>query len=676
MPIKKSFLLFIALLMFFVATAQTSVDSLLNLCEKASETQKTKYFLEISFYSREDTAKSNLYSRMAYQFATRNNQLPEQAKALYYLGETRFYSRDFASAIPFYGQATHLFEHLKDTFLLTNCYSAIGLCYNELYQGEKAIANFIQALKLCDNNPDFAAEITSNIAMTHAQMDNFVDAIKYYRKALAINKSIKDSTSTAVNYNGIGSAFSSLNNNDSALINFSKAYYLFKKVKNTGYQAIALSNIANIYPNYPDSLNKAIDYFNQSWIKFKELGWNHYEADIQQGIGFVLLKQGKYQEAHNAFNKSLVLTDQYDRGFALKKHAYHGLSEVYEKLGDYKTALKYHILYAQTSDSLAKIEKYQQLLNMEKQYETDKKETQIIRLQSKQELTDIQLRKNRQLKQLGFITAFLLLIFIVFVLIKYFDKIKSNKLLEEKNKVIEQSEQELRSMNAAKNKFFSIIAHDLKNPFHTVMGYSYLLNHDYERFTEPERRKFAVDIHQSTNSIFRLLQNLLDWSSSQTGRLKFAPIEIELTRMLDNSVSVLRALAEQKNIQIIRNDCSGQKVFVDPLMIETVLRNLINNAIKFTPENGTVEISTETTEDQIKITISDSGIGISDKDIPNLFRIDSKVKRKGTNNEDGSGLGLILCKEFVDKNSGTIWVQSSPGKGSSFSFTVPVKAIS
>jgi signal transduction histidine kinase len=272
---------------------------------------------------------------------------------------------------------------------------------------------------------------------------------------------------------------------------------------------------------------------------------------------------------------------------------------------------------------------------------------------------------------LGFVSATLLLFLILFVLNRYFDKAKSNKLLESKNRMIEKSENELKLLNASKNKFFSIIAHDLKNPFHTVMGYSYLLSKDYNNFTEEERRKFADDIHHSTNNIFRLLQNLLEWSRSQTGRLTFTPREIELKLVVDSSVSVLRSLADQKNIRIEMNFDDNLMLFADPQMIETVLRNLVNNAIKFTPENGLIQVAATQTDGQITICVKDSGIGISQEDAQTLFKIDSTVKRKGTNNEDGSGLGLILCREFIAKNNGTIWVSSAAGEGSSFFFTVP-----
>lgn len=672
---KKLWLFLGILFIVFPASSQSKVDSLLRLCEKATEKQKPGYYLELSFNTRQDSAKSNSYARLAYKLAVKNKQIREQAKAFYYLGETAYFSNDFAGAIPHYEKALPIYEQLRDSFLLTNCYSSIGLSYHFMTQGAKAIPYFIKALKLRENDKEYTAEILANIALVHARMHNDKYAISYYRKAVILNKAIKDFVSLAVDYNGIGDSFLSMHQTDSSLVYYLKAHSLFRKIHKAGYEAIALANLGIVYTNYPDSLDKATNAFNQALVKFQKLGLNQYEADIKEGIGNVLKKHGEYKEAIKAFNESLLLADKYNRGFVIKTSNYKDISETYEKAGDYKSALKYHILYAQYNDSLVQKEKYQQIINLEKQYDSEKKENEIIKLQAKQELTDVQLRKDKQFRQLGFITVALLLGFLLFILYKYFDKLKSNQLLEEKNKLIKQSEHELRVLNAAKNKFFSIIAHDLKNPLHAILGYSYLLTTDYDRFTEPERRKFAQDIHHSTNNIFRLLQNLLEWSRSQTGSLTFTPLEIEFKRILGNSINVLYSVAEQKSITINLDYNEELKMFADPLMIETVLRNLINNAIKFTPENGLIDITAKQNGNEVEICVRDNGIGISESDCINLFRIDSKVKRKGTNEEDGSGIGLILCKEFVDRNNGTIWVESETGKGSSFFFTIPAKAI-
>lgn len=653
------------------AFTQTKVDSLLDLCNKAGEHHKAAIYNELSFQTRSDTGKSNQYSRMAFRLATKHKQIPELAKSIYYLAETNYYSREFFKAIPQYEKAIPLFESLKDSFNITNCYNSIGLCYHQIYKGDKAIELFIKALRSCEHDKEYTADIISNIAMVHVKMNNFHDAISNYKKALNLNTLIKDSASMAVNYNGLGDTYTNMNKPDSAVVNFWMAYKLFEKIGKTGYQTIALTNIATLYPNYPDSLDKAIAYFNRASEQFKKLGWNQFEAEIRQGIGIIYQKKGEYNNALQSFMKSLKIADEFKKGFAMKRSNYREMAETYKLMGDYKNAFKYHELFAQYNDSMAQKEKYEQLANLEKQYETEKKQNEIIRLQGKQELMDIQLRKNKQLKILGFVTACLLLIFVMYVLTRYYEKIKLTNLLENKNKTIEQSEIELRRLNAAKNKFFSIIAHDLKNPFHTVMGYSQLLSKEYDKFSEAERRKFAADINQSTTNIFRLLQNLLEWSRSQTGRLVFLPREIDFGHILKNALSVLHSLAERKHISIELNYDESLSVFADPQMIETVLRNLINNAIKFTPEHGKITISAMQTDNQVEVKITDTGIGIAEEEVITLFKIDSTIKRKGTHNEDGSGLGLILCKEFIQKHNGAIGVESTIGKGSSFYFTLP-----
>lgn len=667
----------ILLFIFYIIAAlqvfsQTKVDSLLQLCDKATEIQKAAIYNELSFQTRSDTVKSNQYSRLAFQLATKHKQIPELAKSIYYLAETNYYSREFSKAIPQYEKAIPLFESLKDSFNITNCYNSIGLCYHQMYKGDKAIELFIKALRSCEHDTEYTADIISNIAMAHVKMNNFRDAISNYKKALNLNTLIKDSASMAVNYNGLGDTYSNMNKPDSAIVNFWLAYKLFGKLRKTGYETIALTNIATLYPYYPDSLDKAIAYFNRASEQFKKLGWNQFEYEIRHGIGVVYQKKGEYNKALQSFRESLKIADEFKKGFAMKRSNYLKMAETYKLMGDYKNAFKYHELFAQYNDSMTQKEKYEQLANLEKQYETEKKQNEIIRLKGKQELMDIQLRKNKQLKILGFITICLLLIFVMYGLKRYYEKIKLNNLLENKNRTIEQSEKELIRLNVAKNKFFSIIAHDLKNPFHTVMGYSQLLSKEYDKFSEAERRKFASDINQSTTNIFRLLQNLLEWSRSQTGRLVFLPREVEFGYIMKNALSVLRPLANQKHISIDLNYEEDLSVFADPQMIETVLRNLINNAIKFTPENGKITLTACKTDNQVEIKITDTGIGISSEELLTLFKIDSTIKRKGTNNEDGSGLGLILCKEFVEKHNGEIGVESIQGKGSSFYFTLPV----
>lgn len=667
----RIFFVFIGLIITLATFSQNKVDSLLRLCEKTDDIQKTDIYIQLSQITLKDSALSNLYNKRAFQLAVANNLLKEQAKSVYQSAKIHYTARDFTNAIIYYQKALERYRQLNDTAGMTICYRYIGISNFNMSKSKEAIASYIEGLKLAKRDLDYTAEQLGNIGLVHNEMDNVNEAIRYFRQALSINQSIRDTGSMAVDYDYLGATYSRMEMPDSSLINYRKALYFFKKIRKDDRYAVSLSNMAWILPNYPDSLNKAISYFNMAWEKFKELGWVHYEANIQFGIANILSKQGKLEESILAYKKSIQLANQFRRELFLKKQLYQGLAEVYQKKRDYKLALDYYILASQYNDSITEKQKLDQIANLEKQYETEKKENEIIRLQARHELTNVQLEKNKQLKQLAFITACLLLVVIFFVLFRYFDKIKVNRELEAKNKQIEESETELRNINAAKNKFFSIIAHDLKNPLHTIMGYSDLLSKDFGLFTDEERRKFAGNINQSTNSLYGLLQNLLEWSKAKTGNLRAKPMEFEMKRIIDSSVGVLRSMAENKQIGIQINYDKKLKIFADPIMIETVIRNLLNNAIKFTPENGHIFIEAIQVENQTSISIKDTGTGLSDVEIQNLFKIDSKVRRKGTNQEDGSGLGLILCKEFIEMNKGSISVISNPGKGSTFIITLP-----
>ncbi len=672
---KRLLLLISALIFCLIITAQPKVDSLLRVIDHADDLQKTDVYLKLSEETIKDTTQSNAYNRKAMQLAIKNNLPAKEAKSFYLSAKIYYTARSFAEAILYYQKALELYRQQNDTSGMKLCYKAIGISNYNMSKNKEAISSYLEGLKLAKNDLGYTAELYGNIGLVHDEMVNRKEAIRYFRQALSIHQSIRDTLGLAMDHDYLGTTYQRIKRLDSSFVNYNKALYFSKKIKSSKQNAISLTNMAWLLISYPDSLNTSLNYFNKAWKQFQKLGLLHYEPNIRFGIARVYGSQGKYREAISEYKQSIALANQYKSNLFLKKLIYLSFSEACQKIGDYKQALENRILYSQYNDSVVSQQRFFQIRTLEKQYETEKKENEILRLKAKQELTNLELHKNRRLKQLGFLTAVILLFFVSYVLIKYFDEKKSKQLLEEKNRQIEKSEHELRMLNASKNKFFSIISHDLKNPFHTVMGYSYLLSHDYDRFSDKERQMFASDIHQSTNNIFRLLQNLLEWSKTQTGNLKYTPIEIGFGQILENSMSVLHPLAQQKNIGLKTDFHCDLKVFADPQMIETVLRNLINNGIKFTPENGSIEIKAEQTGNEVKISVTDSGVGISEEDVQNLFRIDSKVKRKGTNNEEGSGIGLILCKEFVDKNGGTIRAESVIGQGSSFAFTVPAKAI-
>jgi len=238
---------------------------------------------------------------------------------------------------------------------------------------------------------------------------------------------------------------------------------------------------------------------------------------------------------------------------------------------------------------------------------------------------------------------------------------------------LEQYLEELKELNATKDRFFSIIAHDLKNPFGALKNLSDILYSMYNDFSEEERLEIISEMYKSSNKLYELLENLLTWSRSQRGTIQFNPEETNLKLITNNCVELLKESANNKSIKLQDEVSEELVVNCDVNMITTVVRNLITNAIKFTPENGEITVFAEKTENEVIVAVRDTGIGISDEDKQILFRIDVHHTTIGTSQEKGTGLGLILCKEFVEKHGGKIWVESEIGKGSTFKFTIPIK---
>ena len=237
---------------------------------------------------------------------------------------------------------------------------------------------------------------------------------------------------------------------------------------------------------------------------------------------------------------------------------------------------------------------------------------------------------------------------------------------------LQESETKLKEANAAKDKFFSIIAHDLRNPFNAVIGFSNILREGIGELGTDEISEYIGYINESALNAYTLLGNLLDWARSQTNSIQFEPEAINIAEIVNATLVILSGEATKKNITItstVPDDCI---VRADSNMVSAVLRNLVSNAIKFTRPGGHVSIFSAMAGNCHEFTVEDNGIGIQEKDIDKLFRIDTKLYTKGTAEESGTGLGLILCKEFIEKNAGAIRVESEQGKGSRFIFTLPV----
>jgi|CZKP01.1.fsa_nt_gi signal transduction histidine kinase len=261
--------------------------------------------------------------------------------------------------------------------------------------------------------------------------------------------------------------------------------------------------------------------------------------------------------------------------------------------------------------------------------------------------------------------------FIVFVV--SVDKIKKfTLLLSIKNEELNKSNEELEKVNNQKDKFFSTIAHDLRSPFQGFLGITQNMAENADSYSAQELSTVFIKMHQTADNLFNLLRNLLEWAQMQKGSMSFQPKEFSLSDLIAENVQTLKKRSEQKGIAIINTAAAPIQAYADERMINSILLNLISNAVKFTNRNGTVTISTNKTDEEIiEISVSDTGIGMAKSSVEKLFRVGEKIRSIGTDGELSTGLGLLLCKEFVEKHGGKIWVKSQQDIGSSFYFTLP-----
>ena len=292
------------------------------------------------------------------------------------------------------------------------------------------------------------------------------------------------------------------------------------------------------------------------------------------------------------------------------------------------------------------------------------------------------LRKSKTIRQIS--NALVLAILAFVILLSFLKKIRIKEIVDANTaerikalKVLKESEAKLRESNATKDKFFSIIAHDLKSPFSSMLGFSELLNKNFDKYTTKKQKKFSNYIHQGIQNTYKLLNELLLWSQSQKGTISFNKEQLNLFLLSNEVFEPLKQAAENKSIKLNNKIPKDEHINADKSMLSTIIRNIFSNAIKFTPKGGKIIISTNktTTENNkkfLEIRIKDTGIGIPKEIQPKLFIISENTSTLGTENEKGTGLGLILCKEFIEKHNGKIWIKSEEGEGSEFIFTLPV----
>jgi signal transduction histidine kinase len=551
-----------------------------------------------------------------------------------YLGIAQVFEAvgDYYKSAQFLKDALLQNEALNRTDFLVIVLNKLGQVEMALGHAAEALENYQLVLEY-DNesgNPRATAEARFHIGNLYSQQREYTKALESHKLALNYWRLSRDRHNEARSLDDIGKLYGLMKNDDRSMANLTAALDVRRAIRDESGIASSYNTIGSLYLHQKNQA-RAI-------------------ANLE-----LALSAGREAQDQEEMRRS-----------------YEYLSAAYEATGDFKKALEYKDLFLAMNEFILNEKNERQLSETQYRYTLSQKETQITNLEEDRKQREKELAAQKKFQNVLLVVAFLAVAVAVLGLFLYQVKRKANRELTASNETIRNQNDELQQLNATKDKFFSIISHDLKGPLNSLSSFSGLLIHHTNSLSKEDIQMLARDLDKSLKNLFSLLENLLEWSRSQTGAIEFTPEAVDITKVLDENIALLEVQAQNKKITIVKNYAASLPVRAHKNSITTVVRNLLSNAIKFTPEGGTITVQAIAASSNLTISIIDTGVGMSKEVLDKLFRIDTKHSTKGTANEKGTGLGLILCKEFVEKNGGTIGVTSEEGKGSEFYFTLPL----
>ena len=673
--IKNTWIFFMLLAVSMYCHGQNQFpDSLLSRLQSSGTIEKTGIYLSVSrTYSKKVPEKALFYAQLADSIArqTNNDSLLTEVKKL--KGKIYADSGLFSYAITNYKQAIEFCSKLNNKPALADLNNKLGTVFLRLDDYDQAIGCFFEALKLADESHEIliAASAQNNIGITCNIFKDYSRAIEYYQKASDGFEQAGFKKAQGKILNNIALIYIDQNKLDQALEYLKKSLAIKEKADDSTSIISTINNIGLVFEK-KNEFDLAFDHYIQVYNYFSNKKNLKETAIGANNVGFIYLQKNDYKNAWKYLHIALEIITKTEFGNA-KKIIYESLFKFYEQKKDYKNALTYHKLFMQMNDSLFSIEKENLIRNIEGKYENHKHLAEIELLSHNNELIK---EKNFRQRFIFYTTFFLLVISILFAFTFFRSRKKvkqANAILQEKNIEINRQKDELIESNATKDKFFSIIAHDLRSPFTSFLGFTQLLVEELDNMTLEEIKTIVISMRKSATNVYSLLENLLEWSMMQRGITRFNPEAIPLSSSIRENLELIMGSAQHKELETHWEIPENLIVYTDPHMVATVIRNLYSNAVKFTPKQGRITISAEKTNpDFVTIFIRDTGIGMNKTLIRKLFRLNEQINRKGTEGEPSSGIGLLLCHEYIEKMGGKIGVESEEGKGSSFFFSLPL----
>ena len=689
---KNRFIGVLVLLLAFCGTARADVlDSLQNNVRIAKDdtARYTAYVKLGSLYFARNLEMSHKYFWKALDCAERIND--KSKIAVTYINISTLYSieRQFKKAVDTLSVGIRIAQEAKCRDELAFGYSQLGTICKKIGDNDRALEAFNKAIAIMnrsavedsirkyraqgtkitkkqDSYLNSVSIIYNDLALLHIALKDTTEAIDVFKFSLKAAEASTRTERVAVGYGNLGEIYSAVGKYAVAEEYMKKAIAIFRQTGSRRYEIITKDYLANMYIEKKDyaKAKKLVKEFAQK--DASALG--EYGGLCRTAAKLYRCIKNYPQALHYMKLAEENVGDSPEDILAVLK----GYTDIYNESENYTKAFEYLEKYNTVKDSIYDAAQYEILANKLAFYQVLKKDDEINIMKTKLALTAEQ-EKQQQSKILVFVISTVALVVIVFVLIVLIRSRRRNeKQISEKNDELETANEKLTETNATKDKFFSIIAHDLRNPIGSFRNVVELMHDDYDSFDEEERKDFLRMMKKSSEQVFELLENLLEWSRSQRGTIKFNPTKIDIFAIAQLCVDLLTLTAEKKSIKLINSVPRSEFIYADAKLITTIIRNLMSNSVKFTREDGEIEVGyRELDNGEVEVSVRDTGVGMDAERVASLFQIDKSKSTNGTNGEVGTGLGLILCKEFVEMHGGKIWVESEVGIGSKFIFTLP-----
>ncbi|WP_338765444.1 tetratricopeptide repeat-containing sensor histidine kinase [Bernardetia sp. ABR2-2B] len=667
---------------------------------------------------KEDTVKLSIYNsivsrvikndnEIAYKYAEKGHDLGKKFEPTRLVAISAY---QYAKVLQINGQhlkASQIIEDQISAFAAQKevpppfLYHQLGKIYDETGNKVEALNSYLKAFEVWRmyKNPLLTKEdFYQSIATLYLESQQYKEAQYYYEELLKWADKKENSNENkkiqAIASHGLVRVFIAKKEYDTALFHLQKSEEFCIGKSKRKCLLITYDLFSELYFTKFD-YNLAKKYAFDALQMAEQLGEQQKAILLAIRLGDIYRAEGSYDKAELFLRRAEKTALSLNNNF-LFKQVYFSFANLYEKSQKDKMALNYYRKYLMYKDSVNNEVSIRKINSLQMQFEQERHRQEIDLLQLNQREKQLQQETEVEIAQafnmigLVIIIALGIVAFLIYNRYRFGERTqkmlkrqsysinKQNQKLKQMNEQLEKSKTELNAINKTKDRFFSIVAHDLKGPLNSLKGYSHLISTFGDKLPKEEIISMAADQERTLDNLYKFLEDLLSWSRIQMKAVALEPENIDLKTVIDKMCEILMPLIEEKEIDAKCIDVDGKQVFADKNAVFTVMRNLVSNAVKFTPREGTIQVKAEIEKNEegnttgfTKISIIDTGVGMPRAVSQKLFKLDNKYSTKGTEGEKGTGLGLIICKEFVEQNGGEIGVESTEGEGTTFWFTLP-----